>query len=184
MGGAVTAYTPRLGDIGLTRVHGLARWPIRLGQFFNGTGFSDFEHAFSVAGFDPNDGTPIIVEAEPGGAVAVPLHYDPAQTVYLHCPDPYREAVAAAALRYAASPGHPGVGYSFLDYDALALHRMHIPAPGLQDYIADTGHMICSQLTDQAAADGGWHLFRDGRWPGYVTPGDEYLLYRIQEGAA
>jgi hypothetical protein len=40
--------------------------------------------------------------------------------------------------------------------------------------------MICSQLADTAAAEGGWHLFEDGRWPGDVTPGDLYRLYQGQ----
>jgi hypothetical protein len=36
--------------------------------------------------------------------------------------------------------------------------------------------MMCSQLADQCRADGGSHLFDDGRWPGYVTPLDIGLL--------
>ncbi len=31
--------------------------------------------------------------------------------------------------------------------------------------------MICSQLVDQSYQDAGVHLFSDGRWSGYVTPG-------------
>jgi hypothetical protein len=41
-----------------------------------------------------------------------------------------------------------------------------------------TKHMICSQLADETALRGGWHLFDDGRWPGYVPPCDLYRLYR------
>jgi hypothetical protein len=68
------------------------------------------------------------------------------------------------------------VPYSFLDYAALAAHRWHIPTPGLKRFVGDTGHMICSQLVDQAAADGGWRLFDDQRWPGFVTPGALWQL--------
>jgi hypothetical protein len=64
---------------------------------------------------------------------------------------------------------HPGVGYSFLDYLALAAHRLRIPAPGLKRRIASSKHLICSQLCDAAYADEGCRLF-SGVWPGYVTP--------------
>jgi hypothetical protein len=67
---------------------------------------------------------------------------------------------------------HADVGYSFLDYGAIALHAMHIPVPGLRAYIAATGHMICSQYVDASYAANGAHLFDDGRWPGFVTPAD------------
>lgn len=70
--------------------------------------------------------------------------------------------------------------YSVADYFALAAHRLHIPAPHLKRYVRSSGHMICSQLADAAAAEGGWHLFEDGRWPGDVTPGDLYRLYQAQ----
>jgi hypothetical protein len=79
---------------------------------------------------------------------------------------------AAAAARYGPTAAHRGVGYSFLDYDAIAAHRLHLPVPGLRAYIGSTGHLICSQLCDQAYADVGAHLYADGRWPGYVTPLD------------
>jgi hypothetical protein len=58
-----------------------------------------------------------------------------------------------------------------LDYLALVAHRLHIPAPGLRQFIADTGHMICSQLVDEVYRRAGLIMFGDGRWPGYVTPG-------------
>jgi hypothetical protein len=64
------------------------------------------------------------------------------------------------------------VGYSYLDYVALAFHSLHIPFPGLKNYIASTRHMTCSQLVDQAEKDAGVQLFKDGRWPGYVMPSD------------
>ena len=72
-----------------------------------------------------------------------------------------------------------GTRYSFLDYDALAMHRLGIYVPGLRGYIADSRHMICSQLCDRAYDLGGVHLF-DNRWEGYVTPGDLYVLDKRQ----
>jgi hypothetical protein len=158
--------TIRVGDIGLTQVRGEVGALIRLGQKLNGNGNSKFEHAFMVVNDDPLT----IIEAQPGGARFAPLRYDPSKTIYLRCPDRLRDPVASAAQVYL------GVPYSFLDYAALAAHRWHIPTPGLKRFVGDTGHMICSQLVDQAAADGGWRLFDDQRWPGFVTPGALWQL--------
>lgn len=152
-----------LGDIGLTIVEGAPGRLIRVGQLLNGDGYSTFEHAFVVVGVD--GAVPHVVQAQPGGAALEPLRCDPSKTIYLRCPEGSRAATAAAAESYI------GVGYSWLDYFALAAHRIHLPAPLLRRYIASTGHMICSQLADRAAADAGWHLFDDARWEGYVTPG-------------
>lgn len=168
-------YEPQPGDIGLTHMPGDAGEAIRIGQWLDGSGYADVEHAFVVV--QPVAGKRWIVEAEPGGARHRPFDHDPARTVYLRCPDRLREAVSFAAVRYT------GVGYSAADYFALALHRLHVPAPGLKRYIGSTRRMICSQLADRAALDGGWHLFSDGRWPGYVTPGDLYGLYLEQQKA-
>lgn len=148
-----------LGSIGLTRIAGDVGELIRVGQWLNGDGYSDFEHAFVYVGNGE------IVEAEPGGARQVAQHYTLRSVVWLPCPADYGRAVADAAIELVGTP------YSFLDYAALATHRLHLPAPGLREYIQDTGHMICSQLCDEAARLGGWHLFDDGRWEGYVTPG-------------
>lgn len=68
---------------------------------------------------------------------------------------------------------HTDVLYSWPDYGAIALQRLHVRLPIIKEYIASTGHMICSQFTDAAMLYGGdVHLFDDGRWPGDVTPGD------------
>lgn len=168
-----SSYQPQPGDIGIVRMTGVGGALIRVGQWLNGDGFADFEHAFVVVSSTE------IVEAMPGGALLSPLaHYDDVHPVFLHCPDANREAVARAAQSLIGTP------YSIADYFALAAHRFHIPAPHLRTYIETSGHMICSQLADRAAAMGGWHLFSDGRWPGYVTPGDLYGLYDVQESKA
>jgi hypothetical protein len=176
-------YTPQLGDIGVTQITGDVGRLIRLGQWLNGTGFADFEHAFVVSEVIPSGGgqPPIIqiVEAEPGGAREVPLtEYNPRNIAWLHCPEPYRHAVAAAARAFTEPRPVP---YSAADYFALAAHRLHLPIPWLRDYVKSSGHMICSQLVDRAAAEGGWHLFADGRWDGYVTPGDIWELIQQQD---
>lgn len=158
------AHQPRPGDIGLTQIAGWTGRAVRLGQWLNGDGLADFEHAYVVT--DPDAaGRTMIVEAMPGGA----QHVRQWHTVnrFLICPDEYRAGVVATALRQAERK----VPYSALDYAALALHRFHVPAPGLRTYIESSGHQICSQLADYCAAKGGWHLFKDGRWSGFVTPG-------------
>lgn len=160
------------GTIGLARVGGDVGRGIRIGQWLNGDGFENYEHAFVYLG----DGT--VLEAEPGGARIAPLSEYPAETLHW-CSgirkivgpwnDSSTDTVVAAAAKYVGTP------YSFLDYDALAVKRLHLWAPGLKRYIASTGHMICSQLCDQFyRAEFGVEIFNDGRWPGYVTPGSLY----------
>lgn len=175
-------YQPRPGDIGLTSIAGEVGRLIGFGQWLNAidlnprTWFDDtayrYEHAFVVVdnGF-PGNAEPynLIVEAEPGGArLATRDQYAGRRVVYLRCPDEHRDAVAAAARGLLRTP------YSFLDYVSLAARRLRVPAPHLRAYIRDSGHQICSQLADEAARRGGWHIFVDHRWPGDVTPGDLY----------
>jgi hypothetical protein len=153
--------TPNVGSIGLVPMPGLVGKGIRLGQWVNGDGFENYQHAFTYVGYDQ------IIEAMPGGALLSRLDkYDPDSVRWLQCPTQYGLDVASAALNY------QGIPYSFLDYGAIALHRFHVSTDYLQTYIASTGHMICSQLADRAAMDGGWHLFSDERWEGFVTPLD------------
>jgi hypothetical protein len=173
-------YQPQPGDIGLVTMPGFVGRLIRLGQWLNGDGFSNYQHAYVVVGdyvrgSDHPGETTKIVEAMPGGALLSPLsRYDNMGAIYLRCPDGLRRSVADAALRFIGTP------YSPLDYLSLAARRFHIPAPHLRAYIRSSGHMICSQLADSAALDGGWHLFEDGRWEGDVTPLDLYRLYERQ----
>lgn len=73
-----------------------------------------------------------------------------------------------------------GTPYSFLDYFALAAHRLHIPVPGLKSFISSSHHLICSQLVDEVYTRAGLTLFTDDRWSGYVTPAD--LASAIERG--
>lgn len=164
--------TPGPGWIGLTRIKGEVGTLIRFGQWLNGDGFSVYEHAFVATFPDGNSTFPYspgpmwIAEAEPGGAKHVPLHYDLNKIAWIKPPNGvlgYNTALEAVNM--------VGTSYSFLDYFALAAHRIHLPVPGLQEYVADTGREICSAYADEAARRAGWHLFNDNRWPGYVTPG-------------
>ena len=174
------AIVPRPGMIGLTLISGRVGAGIKWAQRFNGDGFSDWEHAFTLL---PGN---LILEAEPGGAVIRPLHYD---RVYW-CANIERlqpQVTNAQVLDVARSLEH--VPYSFLDYDALLARRLHlpdwrvwpnrdstegVPREGLltlREFVRDTGHMICSQEADEFKLRLGCHVFNDQRWPQDVTPG-------------
>lgn len=165
-------YEPQPGDIGLVAVPGVGGPLIRLGQWLAGDGWTAYQHVFVYVG----DGK--IMEAMPGGARLVELSYrygDPREIKYLRCPPQYGEDVAQKAISFLDVP------YSALDYVAIGLHRFRIPTPHLRKFIENRKHQICSQLADSAAALGGWHIFADGRWPGYVTPNDLGKVYKLQE---
>jgi uncharacterized protein YycO len=157
---------PQPGDFAVVRMGGNGGRLIRIGQWLNGDGFADYEHAYVHVGNGE------LVEAQPGGAELRPLSvYDNRPTRWstgrIPLTDEQRRAVVAAARGYVGTP------YSVADYFALAAHRFHLPVgPLLRKYVADSRHMICSQLVDQCYWDAGVHLFSDGRWPGYVTPAD------------
>lgn len=126
---------------------------------------TQWDHAVICSRVDP-DGTVWIVEAEPGGAREVKWHY---------ADRPHKWStgiIATNAYAAVAARRYVGVPYSFLDYAALTIHALHIPFPWLKTYVANSKHMICSQLVDQAELDAGVHLFSDGRWPGFVKPSD------------
>ncbi len=153
------------GTIGLVPMGGTGGRIIRPLQWLNGDGFNDFEHAFVAL---PGN---MILEAEPGGARIVPLRY-----AGVHwCEGIYGLLSATARDVEMAAAGLRGVPYSWLDYGALAARRLHVPVPGLRGFIAASGHQIYSQLADELYLRLGAHIFQDGRWPGYVTPG---ALYR------
>jgi hypothetical protein len=143
---ATAPLQPLPGDFAVVRILGDVGRLIRVGQWLDGDGYENYEHAF----IDVGDGQ--LVEAQPHGARLV-----------------------------AAARSYIGVPYSFLDYGSLALARFHVRPPVVTRYIADTHHMICSQLVDQCYVDAGVHLFTDGRFPGDVTPGNLYELIRAAQ---
>jgi len=158
------------GDFAAVRLESSVGAAIRFGELLNGDGFRNYEHAIFYVG-GPQD---LILEAEPGklGARLVPYHYDGSGVLW----SSQNPKLALTPMQRAAAPSvadsYRGVPYSFLDYGALALHRLHIPAPDLKHFIGDTGHAICSQLVDMCRFTIGSHLFTDSRWFGYVTPAD------------
>jgi hypothetical protein len=163
------------GDFAVIPMGGESGKLIEFGEFLNGDGFGNYEHAEIYVG-NPA-GSPTVpngytMGAYPGGAKLVPLPDEKYQDGWLWSTDripltgPERLEIVNAALAC------KGIPYSAADYFALAAHRLHIPAPGLKNYIAASGHEICSQLVDYCYLEADVHLFTDNRWPGYVTPED------------
>jgi hypothetical protein len=128
--------------------------------------YAKWEHAVVLVSLTPLE----VVEATPQGAKRNPLAHRSEDVWWssgsIVIPEENRSLVVAAADAYARLQ----VGYSYLDYLAIALHSYGIPSPHLKAFIASTGHMLCSQLVDRVELDGGIHLYDDGRWPGYVAP--------------
>ncbi len=124
---------PLPGDFGLVSMSGAGGQLVRLGQWLNGDGWSDFHHAFLV--LDNNE----VLEAEPGGARIVPLsNYDGTNAVYSDwdLTVPQRVELVRQARPLVGTP------YSWLDYLSLALVRFRIRPNWLKRYVADTGHLI------------------------------------------
>lgn len=153
------------GDIGLTRIGGVLGFFVSLGQHLAGDS-SRYTHAYIVL----DDET--VIAAQPGGARIDNLSDYKNKAVYLQrdLTDEQRMTIVEEARSL------EGLPYSFLDYLALALARFGIKPKWLQKYIADTGHMICSQLCDEVYRRAGIHLFNDGRLPQEVTPGDLFYV--------
>lgn len=156
--------TIKPGDIGLTRIGGVLGFFVSLGQHLAGDS-SRYTHAYIVL----DDET--VIAAQPGGARIDKLSDYKNKAIYiqLDLTDEQRASIVAEARSLEHLP------YSFLDYLAIAIARLGIKPKWLKRYIANTGHMICSQLCDEVYRRVGIHLFNDDRLPQEVTPGD--LLY-------
>jgi uncharacterized protein YycO len=165
--------TPVAGDFGLVSISGNVGFLIRLGQWINGDGFANYEHAFVYIGTDQ------IVEAEPGGArIAQLSEYDGREILWstdlLPLTDDDRNKIIKTAVGFVGTP------YSFLDYFLIALYRCSIKLPGVAKRVEDTGHLICSQLVAESDAEAGIKLTPESTWypPYLITPGKlrKYLL--------
>ncbi len=159
-----TGAEPQPGDFLVRPVPGVVGWGISLGQLANGEDWSRHDHAEVYLGGGET------ASAYPDRRGIRPLG-DATGAVWSSGRFELTFEQRAGIVAWCRE--HPAVGYSGLDYLAITLHRLGMRDPALRRYIASTGHMICSEYTDAAYNYGGdVHLFRDGRWEGYVTPED------------
>lgn len=159
--------TPLPGDFALTRISGITGRLVAAGQALVGDA-APVQHAFVYVG------NGMVVQAMPSGAELIPI--EEASPVvqwsagHFDLTEDQRDAMVVEAVVLVGTP------YSFLDYASIALAHYRIRPAWVRDFVADTGHMICSQLVDEVYLRAGVHLFDDGRLPGDVTPGDLWEL--------
>jgi hypothetical protein len=150
---------------------------IALGEWLNGDKFAqtlgkEFSHAgMAVAVTKGLDGPLVdIVEAWPSGVRRLPWHYDGLANVTLWSTGVLEPKDRAATVNKAnAMVGEP---YGWLNYPAIGLRRLHVPAPLLDWYVSRGKSVICSQVVDLSWRAGGTVL-RPDLAPGYVTPQEE-----------
>ncbi|GAA3018605.1 hypothetical protein [Streptomyces fulvorobeus] len=161
--------TPLPGDFALTRIGGVTGRFVGAGQALIGDA-APVQHAFVYVGFD------MVVQAMPGGAECIPL--EEASQVLEWSTGQLPDQVTWAQRKAVVETAHALVGtpYSYLDYVSLGLAHFRVRPAWVTEYVASTGHMICSQLVDEVYLRAGVHLFDDGRLPGDVTPGDLWKL--------
>jgi hypothetical protein len=170
----VAVAQPRPGDFACVPISGPVGFGISVGQWLDGDRWGFYDHAEIYVGqADAAGPYGYTVSTYPDGHGRRPLPCDPAElpgslwsSGLIALTGVQRAGIVAWAL------AHQDTRYGFLDYGALVLHALRIPAPGLREYIDSTHTMICSQFVDSAYEANGEHLFDDGRWPGYVKPGD------------
>ena len=171
---------PEPGDFFVTEIKGRGHKYVTLAQAIIGDA-SRYSHAGIVLDNDE------IIEAMPGGAIIASQGYyreikNARVTQYSKwtLTDTNRENIVREARKL------EGTKYSWLDYVSLGLtHTLPFRPNRLRKYIANTGHMICSQLVDEVYYRAGLHMFADKRWSGDVTPGDlSYILNEPEEGVS
>jgi hypothetical protein len=170
----VVITQPRPGDFTCVPVSGPVGVGVTIGQWLDGDRFQFYDHTEVYVGqADAAGPFGYTVSAYPNGKGKRPLPCQPAHlpgslwsSGLITLTGEQRIGIVNWAL------AHQDVRYAFLDYGALLLHAAHVKADWLRAYIDSTKTMICSQYIDAAYAVNGVHLFDDGRWPGYVKPGD------------
>lgn len=169
---------PKPGSFGLSIIGGKTGKYVAGAQAITGDG-SRWTHAFVVVDNDE------VVEGMPGGAKLTKLsdRLDD-DGGHILCDRPIQEALIEHGNPGPADEGAVraefcrvarelvGTPYSFLDYFAMGLTHFGIRAGWLRNYMLSKNHMICSQLVDETYRRVGIHMFRDGRLPMDVTPGD------------
>jgi len=177
--GMITQPAP--GTIGLTPIDGqigkaihVAQWladnPFR--NWFKKNTDPNYEHVVLYLGPTARYLEGAILEAEPGGSrIRSVTEY---QEIYW-CVNIAWHFLSALPAIVADAQDDTGIPYSFLDYLALTVRRLHLWVPGLRTYLKALGHQICSQLAVWEYAKHGAFIFGD-EWTGDVMPIDIYHL--------
>jgi hypothetical protein len=170
----VTDGKLKIGDVGLIEVGGFVGQLIKVMQFLNGSPWKDchLEHSFVVTDPDRMWG----FEAQPGGAHFFDINekYGNENIVWIRPANLDAQQQASLVQVFDQLKGTP---YSFVEYDALLVHRLRLPLPGLKTYVNNSDHMICSQIIAEGYRRIAVELF-GGEWPGYVTPVDYFVMYK------
>lgn len=162
-----------VGGYFCTQILGWAGILIGIGQWLCGKP-SPYQHAGLIVTASGDT-----VEAHPGGARFG--HVDDYRGRRLLVVDPVahwaatRPGVDVLALREAVAVEGDrlrDVGYSWLDYAALALLHLHLPSRWVRNRVETSGHLICSALVDRALTRAGITMFPDRRLCGDVMPSD------------
>lgn len=171
------------GDVLLLRIEGFVGFMVDVMQRIN-RDTSYWTHAAVVLDDDT------VFEAQPGGAVITPLaEYSdrPGSVVrYYQRPKqntpteyelaPFAEFMngsrRASIVRDAREMHARGYQYAWSTYFYLALVRFGVTTNWVRWHVQNPDRGICSQAADLLLADNAIHLFRDGRMPYDVTPGD------------
>lgn len=170
----VVVAQPRPGDFCCVPISGPVGVGVTIGQWLNGDRFQFYDHAEIYVGrADAAGPFGYTVSAYPNGQGRKALPCQPValpgslwSSGLIDLTGAQRAGITEWAL------AHQDTKYAFLDYGALILHAMHLNAGWLRSYIDSTKREICSQYVDSAYAANSVRLFDDGRWPGYVKPGD------------
>lgn len=158
---------PRPGDFGLVSIPGGVGFLIRVGQWLNGNGFRNYEHAFIV--LDEYS----LLEAMPGGAIVSSLDkYSHHRVRYstVELTDQQRADIVSQARKLQGTP------YSILDYLAIAAKRFNLKFPGLDSRVKSYKHMICSVVVAHLYDDNGSQLTDQ---PAYLVDPEMLIPYTV-----
>ncbi len=173
----------RPGDIGFANIVGAAGVLVWAGQKLLAAterGEYKIKHVFVVT--QGSAIAPKIVQAMPSGAEEIHIDESWLSQPFTYVRPNYPGGrdqgfrVAEMAQRMVGTP------YSFLDYAAILGLHAGVKNGLVWRRVKSSGHMICSQLADQAMADAGWHVFDDGRLPQDVMPIELYRKMRSMPG--
>lgn len=126
---------------------------------------------------------PRLVQAMPSGAEEIDMSYDQHWTPgHVYVRPAYGTVREQAIMTAVHAREYIGTPYSFADYAAILGVHLGIKDGALRHRVTTSGHMICSQLADQALADAGFHVFDDGRLPQDVVPAELYRALMAMPG--